>query len=120
MIYKDLKHPDNGQPHFRSRSLRRLWKVLVFEADPHTKTGKEKKNLPKVREETVVAWNQTDATRMCRFVVEPPTPIGYVTWPRPGEDWVYFISDSTEGPDESEKIKPTVGSVGEDEEDWDF
>lgn len=118
MMYKDIKDPN---PQTRTRALRKLWRVKVFESNPHTKSGRVKKKLPKIREETVIAWNIVDANRkVAGDLVEQPEMIGFVTWPRQGEDHVYLIENTTEGPIEDEEIKPTVGGVGEDEDDWDF
>lgn len=117
MMYKDIKDP---RPNAKTRSLRKLFRVRVFESDPHTKTGKVKKNLPAIREETVIAWNVVDANRkVAGHLVDQPEAIGYVTWPRKGEEHVYMIDNTTEGPLEEEPVNPSVGGV-EDEESWDF
>lgn len=94
--------------------LRRLWKVKIVE-----KYG-TKKRKPKIREETIIAWNAVDANRKAGGrLAEEPEPVGWVTWPRGEEKHVYFIDNPTDGPLEDEKVEPSVGTVS-DEEDWDF
>jgi hypothetical protein len=117
MMYKDINNPN---PSTRTRVLRRIWKVTVYEEEPNSKkTGKAKKNV-KTREETVIAWNQVDANRKAPGkLAVPAEPIGFVTWPRDGESHVYMIDNPTDGPIEDEPVQPSVGGV-DDEEDWDF
>lgn len=119
MLYKDIELAKTDKT-VRTRIMRRLWSVKVFSSDPHTKKGKVKQTLPAIREETVIAHNATDAIQQLQFVAERPEFIGYVTYPRPGEDWVYLIDSPKDGPKTDEKIKPTVGGVGDTGDDWDF
>lgn len=109
MVYNDPKDPRNS-----TRMLRRLWECTVFKGDPDA-------TKPKTKKETVIAWNEVDAIR--KFggsrLAKQPENIGWVTWPREQEDYVYFIQNPTEGPDEKKKVRPSVGGV-DDEENRDF
>lgn len=111
MQYKDAKNTDPA--HKGTRMLRSLWEVKTYKGTP-------KKRKPKTETHTVIAWNAVDANRKSGGkLAEEPKRIGFVTWPRPGEEHVYLIENPTDGPIEDEKIMPTVGSVDE-EADWDF
>ena len=94
---------------YRGRELRRLWRVKVFVGD------KEDPDCP-MREEQIVAWNQTHAIRMAPGdVVELPEFICYVSWPAPGKDeTIYRVDSPLEGPLKDQPIKPTVAVVTED------
>jgi hypothetical protein len=112
MRYKDISQVE-ADPSTTTRELRRLWKLTVYEGKPDAKK-------PKTREETAIAWNQVDATRKAPGPLAlPPEELGFVTWPRPGEDVVYLIQNPTDGPLTDDPIYPSVGTVS-DEEDWDF
>ena len=110
MMYKDIKDPN---PRAKTRMLRRLWEVKVYKGKPDAKR-------PKVKKETVIAWNAVDANRKIGGqLAEEPKAIGYVTWPRSEEQkHVFLIDNPTEGPEDAPVI-PTVGGVS-DEEDWNF
>jgi len=108
MHYNDPKKPEE-----RTRMLRRIWECEVYTGDPDD---------PEVetRSETVIAWNAVDANRKVGGqLAKQPRAIGWVSWPRGEEDYVHIIPNSNIGPDESVKIRPSVGGVA-DEEDWDF
>lgn len=90
---------------YRARELRRLWLVKIYDGD------KEDPECP-IREETVVAWNASGATRRAGgSVSELPVSLGFITWdPNP-----LFI-ESTKGP--TNKLAfPSIGEVGDG---WDF
>ena len=110
MMYKDIKDPN---PRAKTRALRRIWELKIFEGDPDAKK-------PKTRKETVIAWNSVDAIRKAGGrLSEEPKPIGFVSWPRNEEQHhVYLVDNPSDGPDEDTPIVPTLGSV-DDEEDWD-
>lgn len=111
MRYKDI---DGGDPRAKTRELRRIWKVKVYVGDPDA-------DDPETKIETVIAWNQVDANRKIPGqLAELPTLIGYVTWPRKGEEVVYIISNTTEGPIVETPITPTVGGVNDEEDAWNF
>lgn len=110
MMYKDIK---DSRPGTRTRALRQLWEVEIYDGDP---------NDPDVGlvVETVIAWNHVDAIRRIgRAVASVPRSLGFVTWSRTGEQHVYLIENTTDGPIEDAPVVPTVGGVGE-EDGWDF
>ena len=87
---------------FKSRELRRLWDMRVYDGDPDDPKTKTKK-------ETVVAMNEVDANRRTPgSIAEPPVELTFVTWPEPGEDdtEIFEIHD-TSGPT-NKKVKPTI------------
>lgn len=85
----------------KSRQLRRLWEVKVYDGNPDAKKTK-------TRKETVVAWNAVDAIRMCGGVAaEPPKAVCFVTWPKGDETGPIFRIESTAGPSD-EEITPTI------------
>ena len=110
MQYKDIK---DTRPYNKTRMLRRLWQVEVYDGD------KDDADCPVIKE-TVIAWNQVDATRKSPGeLAKLPESLGWVTWPRQGEGHVYLIENTTDGPIEEEEVIPSVGGI-EDEDDWDF
>ena len=103
MIYK-------GKDDKISRHLRRLWEVKVYVGNPDAKK-------PKIKKETMIAWNHTDAIRRAPGqVAEQPVSIGWVTWPD-GKGETYIIESPQAGPT-TKKAKPSIETP--DEEDWDF
>lgn len=111
MMYKDIGDPN---PRAKTRMLRRLWCVLVYDGDPDDPDTE-------IREETVIAWNAIDANRkVAGQLAERPEDLGWVTWPRTEEDLhVYLINNPTDGPLPDKPVNPSVGGIA-DEEDWDF
>jgi hypothetical protein len=60
---------------YKSRELRRLWEVKVYEGDPDAKN-------PKIHRGTVIAFNSVEALRLCGGkAAEPPREVCFVTWP---------------------------------------
>lgn len=85
----------------KSRHLRRLWEVTVYDGNPDAKK-------PKTRKETVVAWNAVDAIRLCGgAAAKEPKAVCYVTWPNGDESGPIHRIESTAGPTD-EEIKPTI------------
>lgn len=96
---------------YKSRQLRRFWSLSVYNGDPDDPKTK-------LKTETIVSWNQTDATRLAgnHVLSRLPELISYVTWPENDGDPIYEIYDAGEGPT-NKKVKPTLGIV---DEDWNF
>ena len=108
-----MHYNDPQNPSQKTRMLRRVWKCTVFKGNPDAKK-------PKTTTETVIAWNAVEANRkMGRQLACEPESLGWVTWPRAQEDYVYFIENPSDGPIEKHKVRPSVGGVA-DEDDWDF
>ncbi len=96
MMWKD---PTDPNPNNRTRALRRMWNVLVYKGDPEE--GKTKK-------ESIVSWNQVDATRRAGPISELPSLVGFVTWPHKDQPDIFFINSPREGPT-NKKAKPSIG-----------
>ena len=92
--------------------LRRLWKVKVFDGEPHEDTP--------IIEHTIVAMNEMDAHRRAGGdLAERPEFLHYVTWAPlddPGGN-IYRIDNTREGP-YGDPIEPTVALPEDDE--WNF
>ena len=109
MRFKDTKDPS---PHARTRELRRLWLVKVFDGD-HTDP-----DCPIV-EHKVIAWNAVDANnQFTEELVCEPEALGFVTWPRVGDSKEeIFLIENTRGPTDVKAV-PSVDIRDEDDEGW--
>ena len=110
MRWKDIRDPN---PKARTRELRRLYLVKVFDGDPNDP------DTP-IREEQVIAWNAVDANnQFSEDLVCEPEDLGYVTWPREGHDKddIFFIDNPKDGATDRRPF-PTVEIRDEQEEDW--
>lgn len=109
MNYKNI----GGNAQEKTRILRRLWEVELFDGDPEDP-------LCDTKIETVVAFNHVDALRQAGgHAVEQPKFISYVTWPRidEAEKLIYRIDNTTDGP-YGDPVECTVEIAGQDP--WDF
>jgi hypothetical protein len=94
-----------GAAQARTQELRRLWLVTIYNGD------KEDPDCP-LKEETVIAWNSTDAVRRCGAdVALLPTSLGFVTW----DEEPLFI-ESTKGPTD-QVAHPTIKTT---DDGWNF
>ena len=93
-----------GPNDIRTRELRRLWSVEIYEGDPDDPDST-------TRMESVIAWNQPDAIRRCgeRVAVQPES-LGFITW----DEEPLFI-ETTKGPTDR-VVEPTIAVKDE----WDF
>ena len=94
-----------GPNDLRTRELRRLWAVEIYEGNPDD---------PEVtiHRESIIAWNPTDAIRRCgERVATQPESLGFITW----DDEPLFI-ESTKGPTDR-VAEPTIEVK---EAEWDF
>jgi hypothetical protein len=95
---------------YKRRELRRLWRVHVYQGDHNAEDAK-------TVESTVVAWNQTDATRAAGGeIAELPEPLHFVTHPD-ADDNVYRIDDPNVGPI-GDPITPSIVRADPSEEEW--
>ena len=84
---------------YRSRELRRMYEIEVYDGDPDhkkTKTGKH----------TAIAWNEVGAVRACgnKKVAKPPEFLYFVSWDDPPRR-----IDDTSGPKKA--VKPSIKHV---------
>ena len=94
----------------KTRELRRLWEVRVYEGDPDAR-------IPKTKYTTVVAFNAVEAIRLCGGrAASEPVALDYVTWPEHPGDPVLRIQD-TSGPTD-QVVEPIVPLSAEEDEDW--
>lgn len=88
---------------YRNRECQRLYECEVYTGDPDAKR-------PKVKVESVVAWNAVDANRKLgdRRLAKEPEPICFV-WPKDTKDPASPLLriESTSGPTD-EVVTPTV------------
>jgi hypothetical protein len=67
--------------------------------------------------ETVIAWNQVDATRRAgRHVAQLPKQVCFVTWPD-ADGNIFRIESTEEGPI-GEPLDPSLAPPEPAEEDW--
>ena len=84
---------------YRNRSLRRLWRVMVF----HPAKGKSITDRTPRRAETLVAWNAVDAIRQAPGqLAREPEPVCWVTWDDPPRR----IENTQDGP--LEVVEPSI------------
>lgn len=110
MQYKNL---DSLDPQEKTRILRRLWKVQLFD-------GPAEDGTP-IIEETIVAMSEMEVHRLTgsRELAHRPESLHYVTWPHlddPGGP-IYRIDNTTDGP-YGEPIQPSIPLPESDE--WNF
>jgi hypothetical protein len=101
----------NNVPGERTRALRRLWEIEVYEGN---ETPDE--DTP-TRTETVIAWNAVDAIRRSGSrAFAQPRSLGFVSWPVDGDD-IFIVATPKIGPI-GDPVETTIATP--EEESWDF